>query len=257
MKHVLRQWPRFGSLLIVLLIAACATNNNLIKAPADRDQQVKALVDLGVGYLKNQDYPRAKDNLNKALELDPNSAEAHNALALVFQLEQEYGEAEEQFKMAIRSDPGFTRARNNYGAFLFGQKKYDEAIKQLKIAAEDQYYSERPTVFENLGISYLRTGDKDAAEKAFLRAIALNPRQARSLLELAEMRMDQRKYADARNLFARFESVSQDNATSLWLCVRLARIFKDSNKEASCSLALKNIYPTSPEYKAYEASVSQ
>ena len=257
MKHVLPRWSVSSALVLLLLLAGCASNSDLIKAPADRDKQVAALVNLGVGYLKNADYPRAKENLNKALELDPKSAKAHNALALVFQLEQEYDEAESQFKMAIRSDPSFTRARNNYGAFLFGQQRYTEAIDELKIAAQDQYYSERPTVFENLGISYLRTGDKPAAEKAFSRAIALNPRQSRSLLELAEMRMDQRKYADARDLFRRFEAFSQDNAASLWLCVRLARIFQNSNKEASCSLALKNIYPTSPEYKAYEASVSK
>ena len=245
--------------LLVAMVSGCASDDSsgLVAAPADRAKQVDALVQLGVGYLKTGEYARAKDNLNKALRLDSHSAAAHNALALVFQLEQEYDQAAIQFKLALRYKPTFTRARNNYGAFLFSQGKYQDAIEQLKIATGDQYYDERPTVFENLGISYLKINDKQAAEDAFIHSVALNPKQPRALLELAELRFDQKQYVPSRDLFRRFEAVSRDDARSLWLCVRLSAVFGDSNKEASCAIALKNLYPVSEEYKEYRKMFTQ
>jgi len=239
-------------IFLAALLSGCASNNNLVTQPADRADQVNALVRLGMGYIRNGDYARAKDNLNHALELDSRSAKAHDGLALVFQLEREFDEAEKQFKLALRYDSKFTRARNNYGAFLFSQGRYKEAINQLTIAAKDQFYDGRPTVFENLGISYQKLGDDKDAESAFVRSVALNPRQPRALLELAEIRYGQKQYAAARNLYARYERVAKDNARSLLLCVQLARVFTDNNREASCALALKNIYPASPEYKEYQ-----
>lgn len=241
----------------VLLLSGCQSNSDLVTKPQDTQKQVEALVDLGVGYLKNGDYTRAKDNLNHALHLDSHAASAHNALALVFQFEREFKEAEKQFKLALRYQPKFTRARNNYGAFLFGQGRYKEAISQLNIAAQDQFYDERPTVFENLGVCYLQLDDKKDAEAAFVKSVALNPKQPRALLELAGLRYDQQKYSSSQQLFHRYEQVSRANANSLWLCVRLAKVFHDDNKEASCALALKNIYPASDEFKQYEKMVSK
>lgn len=242
--------------IAVIWLSGCASNSDLVTRPQDRQKQVAALVDLGVGYLKNGEYTRAKENLNHALQLDDRSPKAHNALALVFQFQQEYKEADKHFKLALRYDPKFTRARNNYGAFLYGQGHYRQAIDQLKIAARDQFYDERATVFENLGICYLQLKDKKDAETSFIKSIALDPRQPRALLDLAELRYDQKQFAAAHALYQRFKAVATDNARSLWLCVRLSKIYGNSNKEASCAMALKNIYPTSPEFKQYEKTVS-
>ena len=243
--------------IAVVVLCGCQSESDLVTRPQDKQKQVAALVDLGVGYLKNGEYSRAKDNLNHALQLDYRSAPAHNALALIFQFEREFGQAEKQFKLALRYDSKFTRARNNYGAFLFGQGRFQEAIDQLKIAARDQFYDERPTVFENLGICYLQMQDKKDAEDAFVKSVALNPKQPRALLELAELRYDQKQYVISRELFQRYGRVAHANARSLWLCVRLSRVFRNSDKEASCALALKNIYPASEEFKQYQKMVSE
>ena len=244
--------------IVVFWLAGCASNQtDLVTQPQDRQKQVAALVDLGVGYLKNGEYTRAKDNLNRALELDPRSAPAHTALALIFNFEREFNQAEKQYRLALRSDPKFTRARNNYGAFLYTQGHTRKAIEQLEIAAKDQFYDERPTVFENLGICYLQLGERQKAEDAFVKSISLNPKQPRALLELAEIRYDQQQYMSSRSLYRRFERVSRDGARSLWLCVRLSKVFRDSDREASCAMALRNIYPASPQFKQYQKMVGK
>jgi type IV pilus assembly protein PilF len=248
-----------GWLLItgLVTVTGCVTEGVTSHQPADRTKQLQTLVDLGVGYLQNGEYARAKEHLNKALELDSRSALAHNTLALVFQAEQEFVAAEEHFRAAIKNDPKFTRSHNNYGAFLFDRKRYDEAIQHLKIASEDRYYAGRAAVFENLGVCYARQGDAKDAEDSFVRSVALNPSQARALIELSEIRFGQQRFVESRELYQRFLALSQHSSRSLLLCVRLARVFDNSNDAASCAIALRNIFPSSEEFKQYQQMVGQ
>ncbi len=244
-----------AGLLLTGLLSGCVTETTgpapLQAAPAA--EQLQALVDLAIGYIRNRDYNRAKENLNRALSLDPNSAQVHNAFGLVYQLEGDDELADSHFSRAT-TDRTYSRAYNNYGAFLFAQGRYQEAIDKLEVAAEDRFYDNRPLVFENLGVSYLRLGDTENAERAFARATRLNPGQPRALLEMAHIRFEQKNYIEARQYYRQFVGNSNQTARSLLLCVRLSRIFNDTDSEASCQLTLKNIFPASEEYKQLEAS---
>lgn len=244
----------------LVVVTGCATGPGPAPSSTEQreeDPRVKTLVELGTGYLRQGDYARAKEHLNRALQFDPRSTIAHNALGLVFQLEQEYEIAEDHFRSALRSNPDSTQARNNYGAFLFDMERYDDAIEQLKIASEDRYYLSRPTVFENLGIAYQRVGNMTAAKAAFDRAVALNPDQPKALLELAALRYRNQDYVEAQQLYSRFVRVSQQTPKSLLLCIRLSRVFDNADQEASCALALRNIFPASREYAEYQESIGQ
>jgi type IV pilus assembly protein PilF len=210
---------------------------------------------LGIGYIRNGEYDRAKEKLSKALEIDPDSAEVYNALGLLYQVQGESKLAEEHYRKAIKQDSEFTQARNNFGAFLFEQGRYKAAIKQLERAAEDPQYRSRSQVFENLGRCYLQTGYMEKAENAFTRAVNLNPRQPRALLELGVIQFDQQEFVSSRKYFQRHLEVSRQSARSLWLGIRLARRFGDKDDEASYSLMLKNIFPASDEFKQYMATM--
>lgn len=241
--------------MLVLLMAGCIS-----EAPVSNEAQVvpeellQRQIDLGVGYLRQGDYQRAKEKLNRALEIAPKDPTVHATFGVIFQLEGEPELAERYFKAAIRHDPQSAQSRNSYGAFLFSQKRYQEAVVQLEKASENRFYPNRPTVFENLGVSYNRLGDIEKAEYAFSRAIQLNPEQPRAVLELAAIRFDQQKYVESRELFSRHTRIAPSSAKRLWLCVRLARVFKNNNEEASCGEALEGIFPASPEYRQYQES---
>ena len=62
----------------------------------------------------------AKTPLRKALEIDPRSADAHAALALVFQTEMENDLADKHYREALSARKD-ARILNNYGSFLFEQ----------------------------------------------------------------------------------------------------------------------------------------
>ena len=150
-------------------------------------------------------------------------------------------------RSALSSDPNNARLLNNYGAFLLDRERYQEALEYFNKAAADTLYSERSRVFENMGIAYLRMGNTDAARENLERSLRLNNRQPRALLELAQLEFNSGDFVPAWNHFRRFDQLSEQNATSLWLGVRLARRFEDHSKAASYALQLKRLYPNSPE----------
>ncbi|MBO6702957.1 MAG: type IV pilus biogenesis/stability protein PilW [Pseudomonadales bacterium] len=244
-------------LATAIFLIGCSTTP-ATPAPERNSAEVNELLqrqmDLAVGYLRNRDYARAKEKLNRALEIDEKYSPAHATYGLLFQAEGEIELAEKYFKNAIRFSPEDSQARNMYGAFLFSEKRFHEAVKQLEVASENRFYTNRPIVFENLGRSYRRIGDLEGAEYAFTRAIQLNPEQAGATMELADIKFEQQNYVEARNLYRRYSQLAPSTARSLWLCVRLSRIFKNNNEEASCGEALEGIYPNTDEYRFYKES---
>lgn len=245
-------------LIILGLIAGCVTESSSGRTDrANEEEKLESQTALGVGYMRNGNYDRARENFMAALDIDSRSPKAHNYLGLLNQLEGDPETAEDHFKKAIRYDPNYTAARNNYGAFLYAQDRYEDAVDQLKIAARDRTYRNHSQVYENLGITWLRLNEQEAAVEAFRKAIDLNRNQARALLELASIEFEARNYERARELYSRFDEISQQNARSLWLGIRLARKFGDEDEEASLAMALKNIYPSSPQFEAYKRSITK
>ena len=240
---------------LVLLLGSCVTEVSGPRSKADPEKQLQSYIDLGVGYIRNGEYARAKENLTTALELDPKSPEAHHAFGRLFQVEGDYDLAETHFKRAISLDRNFTQAQDTYGAFLYGQERYEEAIEHLIIAADDRLYQNRAQVFENLGVCHAKLGNVDEAQSAFLRATQLNPKQSRALLELAEIRYTQRNFVESRSYYRRHTSASSQSARSLLLCVKLAVVFDKRDDAASGSLTLRNVFPNTAQYREYERFV--
>ena len=137
---------RVALVLVCLLGAGCTVSGS--RSATDNQEVVARAVELGIAYLRQGDTLRAKENIHKALDVDPRSPEAHASLALVFQQEQEWTLAESHFEKAIALDPKNSAARNNFGAFHFAQGRAEEAIAQLQVAVSDQFYVRRGQAFE-------------------------------------------------------------------------------------------------------------
>jgi type IV pilus assembly protein PilF len=102
-------------LLLLGLLQACVT------AGPTKSQNEKASavnVQLGIGYLQQNNLELASEKLDKALRQDPNSAAAHNAYAILQDRLQQAEKAEYHYKRATTLDPRDSQANNNYGAFL-------------------------------------------------------------------------------------------------------------------------------------------
>ncbi len=90
------------------------------------------------GDFRSKEYlPQAKIAALKALELDPNLAEAHASLAIyLFYYEYDFAGAEKSIKRAIELNPNYATAHGVYAQILTTGSRYDEAIREIKKAIE-------------------------------------------------------------------------------------------------------------------------
>ena len=82
-------------------------------------------------------FPQAKSAALRALELDPNLAEAHASLGFVRRFfDWEWSSAEREFQDAVRLSPGYATGHRWYGQLLSGMGRHEEAIAEVRRALE-------------------------------------------------------------------------------------------------------------------------
>src|SRR5713101_2851043 len=79
---------------------------------------------------------KAKELATKALQLDPNLAEAHATLGLVLLSEHNFAEANGEFRKALDLNPSYASAHQWYSSVLGALGKYREALEELRLAEE-------------------------------------------------------------------------------------------------------------------------
>jgi tetratricopeptide (TPR) repeat protein len=73
----------------------------------------------------------------RALEIDEDLADAHLAMAhIYFYYERDWARAERAFERAVELNPNSTDAHKYYGLFLASRERFDEAIAEAKKALE-------------------------------------------------------------------------------------------------------------------------
>ena len=80
--------------------------------------------------------PKAHSAALKAIELDPQSAEAHASLALLLDHRWDWPGAEAEFKRALQLDSQNANAHHWYGDYLSIKGRHDEALFQARQALE-------------------------------------------------------------------------------------------------------------------------
>ncbi|SDJ83583.1 type IV pilus biogenesis/stability protein PilW [Microbulbifer yueqingensis] len=244
--------PLAGVILSAWL-TGCVTTGLPDRGEVNLDKALDTHVQLGLRYLKaggNRDL--ARYHFNKALELGKRDPRAHHGLALLYQADQEFEVAEDHFRKALRYGDDFSMAHTNYGVFLYQQGRYEDALEQFRIASEDLTYNRRSYALTNLGRCARELGKEVEAEKAYTRALALDSDLPQALLDLAELKFDTGAYTEAKHYLDRYSAKNRQVPQSLWLGIRIEKIFGNRDKERSYGLALKNLYPYSAETLKYQ-----
>nr|WP_246139716.1 type IV pilus biogenesis/stability protein PilW [Parahaliea aestuarii] len=252
--NIFRSGTVWAGVVLLLALTGCVTQSETVFTdPPAPEKALKQRVELARKYIGEGDWENAKRNLKQAAEIDPDNAEVYEAFALVYQSTGETDLAEENFEKALRIDRSFSRARNNYAAFLYSQQRYQEAEKQLEMVVKDSLYNARPKAFVNLGLCRLQLDNSAGAGEAFERALTMDATNRVARLELAELRFRDGDIAAAETHYGVYRTgLKQQSARGLWLGVRLSQASGDRNAEGSYAMALRNLYPDSPEYQAYQ-----
>ena len=121
----------------------------------------------------------------KALELDPDLAEAHAAVAAASVDAWEWERAEEAFQRALALNPDSTEGCVCYASLLSYLGRHDEAIELMRHSVSVNPLA--PFTHTNLGILLYHARRYDEAEVALRRAVAMEPQNVAARVFLAHV----------------------------------------------------------------------
>ncbi len=159
------------------------------------------------GLPRLETYVRARATATKALELDDTLAEAHLALAAVKgEWDWDWEGAEREYRRAIELNPNYANAHNWYGEFLSVQGRHEEAIAEAKLAVRLDPFCWVCRVTLGEALFYARRYDE--AMQQGRKMIESNPNDAEGYFLLNSCYLEEGKYDEAHALSMRVLSLS-------------------------------------------------
>lgn len=232
-----------------MLLSCVTTKPVLFEKNVSKKKELDSRLLVASSYLQDEQPEAAMRHLKIAMDLDPDSPEVHEILALTLEKMGDEHMVETEFKKMIRLDGAYTRGRANYGSYLMRQGRFDDAYKQYDIVAKDVYYQNRVVSFQQLAICAENIGKDKEAIRAYKKAIAIDKKFFPAMEALAYYYFEEKNYPLSSQYLQAYRSLAKPtSAKSLLLGIKISRVFKDKNEEASYVLALKNLYPHSNEY---------
>ena len=133
---------------------------DLEKAVAIYPQYANAWLDLAKLRLMGKEVDAARDAFEKAIEADDKLAEAHYQLGAILGSEKQWEGAAKQFEAAQSLDPaGYPQALFNEAVAYFNLKKFDVAEKDAREALKLDPMHSKPEVDRLLGLTLASKGD--------------------------------------------------------------------------------------------------
>ena len=158
------------------------------------DLQITMVGDNVIAY--DDIKPQINSNLAKALELDPELAQARNLRAEVkYQFDFDWVEAEKEFKKAIELNPNVASIRLAYGWFLMSAGRFNEATKEMEKAQELDPHSAVINRARGKLLYFMHRFDE--AIEHFKRIVEAEPRNPINHRVLAEAYEENGMYAEA------------------------------------------------------------
>jgi eukaryotic-like serine/threonine-protein kinase len=167
------------------------------------------------GYVPPKEaYPRAKEAVLKALQLDDTLAEAHTSLAFVMtDYDWDWPGAEREFQRAIGLNPNYAYAHALYAYHLYRIGQFDKAIAESKRALELDPLS----LIGNriLGQSYYYARKYDQAIEQYRKTLELDPNFTAAHRSLGMAYVQQSNYKEGLAEMEKDLAISPGNAAAL------------------------------------------
>jgi tetratricopeptide (TPR) repeat protein len=129
---------------------------------------------------------KAQEASNRAVELDPDSAEAHASRGIALSISKRYDEAKEEFETSIKLNPKLFEAHYFYARDCFAQGKFEQAAELFSSASTVNTTDYQSPCFQALALKELDR--EEEANAAFFRAyvaaekhLELHPDDARAM----------------------------------------------------------------------------
>ncbi len=233
-----------------LALGACAGT----PPPSETGGAAELNLKLGVGYMQAGYFDVALEKLQKALDYGPDLAEAHNAIAVLYEETGDDELAEHHYRRAIELDPAYVLARMNYGRYLCSHGRPQAGEAQFLDAASDAEPDVRDRLYAGAGSCARRVPAPSRAEEHLRRALEVNPRHAPALLELADLSHETGRDLQARAFLQRFHARAGYSAQSLHLGIRIEEALGGSQLRQDYTARLLTQFGDSREARSLSSS---
>jgi TolB-like protein/DNA-binding winged helix-turn-helix (wHTH) protein/Tfp pilus assembly protein PilF len=152
-------------------------------------------------------FTKAREAAAKALELDDSLAEAHNALAAVKEdYDWDWLGAEREFQRAIELNPGYATAHQWYAELLSELGRHEQALAQIKQGQQLDPFS---LIVNVVYADALRTaGEDDLAIEQLRKTLEIDPNFAHAHFHLGMTYLRKGTFAEAIAEFQRAATLS-------------------------------------------------
>ena len=228
------------------------TNERSSKRVTEGDlrNRARARTDLAGGYYRNGQLAVALDEARRAAAIDPNYAEAHGLLGLIYMEMKEQRDAEDSFQRALKLEASNSELNNNYGYFLCNTGRERASIEYFNIAIRDPLYRTPARANQNAGACLMRIKDYEGAERYLRRSFELDAGTAVPKFLLSRLYLATNQVEKATFYYNVLAKSIESSAESLWLGLRVARANADLRTETQLANELKQRFPQSPEAAA-------
>ncbi|MGB8582239.1 MAG: winged helix-turn-helix domain-containing protein [Candidatus Sulfotelmatobacter sp.] len=153
--------------------------------------------------------PKAYAAARKAIEINPESAEAHASLGLAMTHRWDWTGAEAEFRRALQLDPQYANAHHWYGDYLSIRSRHGEALAEAKRALELDPLNLMISTW--VGLRYYMARDYSRAIDQNRNSVELDPNFAAAHLLLGEDYRGAGLHSEAVNELKKAASLSGDS----------------------------------------------
>lgn len=244
--------------LLPAFLSGCVTQNYenddtpVVQNQANTDDMAATRISLGLGYLKMGNMPQAKQNLEKAKNFAPNMVQVYTAFAHYYETVGEHKLTISSYEKAlsIKSDDADTL--NNYGVYLCRQDKIEAAEKQFLKAIAVPSYLLVAKSYENLSSCFLKDDDFIKAEMYLNKAILHSPSSSSILFQMIRLQYALGDYKQAKLFSQRFEKVTRRfNSQFLALSYKVHYKLGERGTAKNYGTMLVKMFPQSWEAQQY------
>jgi tetratricopeptide (TPR) repeat protein len=184
--------------------------------------------------------------LQSGLQLAPKRVDLEAALGESYFMAGKADQSIAEFQKLVALDPS-ARSYGSLGLSYRRLGRFDEARKYFEEGLKKD--SHNATCLFNLGYIDERQGNEASAETLFQETLRANPNFPEALLELANLRIAKKRFAEAADLLRRFVKVSNNPSTGYYKLAMVERNLHQNDaaqRDLSVFQTLSKDAPTGP-----------
>lgn len=201
-------------LLLLCFLSGCVHQSSQNKAH-DPQAIAAARIALGLAYLAQGDNVRAKQNIDRALEVMPDSLSAQLALTYYYEKVGEIDKTKRAFATALKRHPHSGDLLNNYGAFLCRQHQYADSLYYFDQALVTPNYLDLAATYENAALCAWQGNIDSKAQHYFIQAKHYLPQSERLARNFIRWTIETERWEEGQKAITDYQRQFGENRFSV------------------------------------------